>query len=104
MADYLLKEVTTREEHDALIDLSFQIWNNPSITSIIRINHGPFLGESPADLEATIAIDKQRQWDAHDGDPASRKTIVMHVPTGDVVGSICWHFYTSAPFPNGMQP
>lgn len=102
MGDYLLKEVTTREEHDATIDLTFRIWNDPSITTIIRIKSGPFQGDSKADLEATIAIDKQRKWDAHKADPASHKTIVVHVPTGDVVGSICWKVYTSAPFPDGM--
>ncbi|KAF4637502.1 hypothetical protein G7Y89_g580 [Cudoniella acicularis] len=101
MSDYLLKEVKTREEHDALIDLTFQVWNDPSITSIIRINHGPFLGEPQADIEATIAIDKERSWIGHTNDPASHKTIVVHIPTQEVVGSICWKVYTSAPFPNG---
>lgn len=103
MADYLLKEVATREEHDALIDLTFQVWNDPSITTIIRIKSGPFLGDSKAALEATIAIDKQRKWDAHNADPASHKIIVVHVPTDEVVGSICWKVYTSAPFPEGIQ-
>ncbi|CAG8956650.1 hypothetical protein HYFRA_00011961 [Hymenoscyphus fraxineus] len=101
MADYYLKEVKTREEHDALIELTFQVWNDPSITSLIRLNHGPFLGESPSDIEATISIDKERSWNAHQSDPASHKTIVMHVPTGEVVGSLCWKVYTSAPFPDG---
>jgi hypothetical protein len=101
MPDYVLKEVSTRDEHDALIDLTFQVWNDSSITSIIRINHGPFLGDSPSDLASTIAKDKERSWNAHQNDPASHKTIVTHVPSGDVVGSISWKIYTSAPFPNG---
>jgi hypothetical protein len=101
MSDYILKEVRTRAEHDALIDLTFQVWNDPSITSIIRINHGPFLGDSSTDIEATIAIDKERSWNGHVNDPASVKTIVEHIPTGEIVGSICWKIYTSAPFPNG---
>jgi hypothetical protein len=101
MSEYILKEVSNREEHDALIDLTFQVWNDSSITSIIRINHGPFIGENSTDIEATIKIDKERAWDAFCNDVASRKTVVYYVRTGEVVGSICWKVYSDAPFPAG---
>jgi len=86
MSEYLLTEVRTRAEHDALIDLTFQIWNDPSITSIIRITHSPFIED---DLQATIGADKEISWIAHIDDPASYKTIVVHVPSSQVVESIC---------------
>lgn len=99
MSEYILKENPTRSEHDAIIDLTFKVWNDPSIPSIIRIYHGPFIGDSSQDLETTIRVDKERSWDRHINDPASHKPFVVHVPTGEIVGSIAWKIYTSAPFP-----
>lgn len=103
MPEYVLKESPTRAEHDAIIDLTFKVWNDDSITSIIRINHGPFLGDSPADLEATISIDKERAWNRHINDPASHMPFVVHVPTGEIVGCIAWKIYTKAPFPKVLS-
>ncbi|PQE03915.1 hypothetical protein CJF31_00003023 [Rutstroemia sp. NJR-2017a BVV2] len=87
------------EEHDAIIELTFKVWYDPSITSIIRINHGPFLGSSAEDIQATIAVDKERSWNRHVNDPASHKPFVVHVPTGEIIGSIAWKIYTWTPFP-----
>ncbi|TVY67371.1 hypothetical protein LSUE1_G008643 [Lachnellula suecica] len=98
MAEYILKEDPTRSEHDSIIDLAFKVWNDRSITTIIRITKGPILGDAPADLEAAISIDKERSWNRHINDPASHKPFVVHVPTGEIVGFIGWKIYTSTPF------
>jgi GNAT superfamily N-acetyltransferase len=96
---YILKDNPTREEHDALIDLTFSVWDDASIPSILRITHGPFTGTSAAEMEAQISNDKERAWKSHSQDPASHKPFVVHVPTGEIVGFIAWKIYASTPFP-----
>jgi hypothetical protein len=105
MAEYILKECRTREEHDATIDLFWKVWYNPTITTIMRISHGPFLGEdeSPANIAATIAANKERSWKGLNEDPTSFRPYVVHVPTGEVVGCIGWKIYPTKPFPSGPQ-
>jgi len=95
MSEYTLKEHPTREEHDEIIDLTFKVWNDDSITSIIRITHGPFISssDSATDLEATISQDKEQAWNRHINDPASYAPFVVYVPTGEIVGTIAWKIY-----------
>jgi len=73
MAEYILKECRTRDEHDSTIDLFWKVWYDSTITTIMRISRGPFLGEdeSPPNIAVTIAANKDRSWKAFNEDPAN---------------------------------
>ncbi|KAF2197265.1 hypothetical protein GQ43DRAFT_475600 [Delitschia confertaspora ATCC 74209] len=99
---YILKQATTREEMDSILDV---IWEaNYTPYEPFAQLFFPVLGFQPSDRDASIAESKERFWTLHQADYSSNWFYVQHVETRKTVGCAQWQVFTSNPFPNGPQP
>lgn len=96
---YILKQATTKQEVDAIIDV---IWtaNYTPYEPFAQIFF-PVLGFLPSHREAAIAESKERFWNNHQSDPSSKWYYVEEVETGNAVGCAQWQVFVQNPFPNG---
>lgn len=63
----------------------------------------PVLGCTEADHQASIAADKDRNWQKHICTPASNWFLAVETGTKKVVGGAQWLVNTSNPFPNDAE-
>lgn len=102
MSEYSLHVVTSREEHDGVIDLAWLAWWDPYIPNI-RIAM-PILGYAPEDRIKAIAESKARTWAEYEKKKPwenSRYVYARHDATGEIVGALRIDFYEGSPWPNG---
>ena len=99
MEPYILKEVSTRAEMDAAVDVLWTSHHNPYRPSFQAFY--PVFGATAADREAGILASKERIWKAHESNPASHWFYVEETKTGKVVGSTEWQLHERSPYVDG---
>ena len=94
-----LKEVSGREELDAIIEIAWVANFNPYRPLIAGVF--PIFGPTAADRQAAIQASKDRYWNAHVLDPSSHWLYVRESTTGQVLGGTQWQIYTRNPYLKG---
>ena len=99
MESFTAREVSTRKELDALIDVVWKAQYNPYDPAFSAFF--PIFGPTVTDREAAIQESKDRLWQSHQSDPSSHWIYVRDPITGAVVGGTQWLIYETNPYVNG---
>ncbi|EDN95029.1 predicted protein [Sclerotinia sclerotiorum 1980 UF-70] len=102
MSRYTLKELQTREELDAVVDVIFKAQYSPYMPSSSIFF--PVSGYSLEDRAAGIAASQERLWKEHlAADPATNHWIIVKEnASSKIVGGCLWKWHDGNPFPDGI--
>ena len=98
MSQYVVEEVTRREDLDSIVDV---IWGAMDGFDPSHQIFFPILGDRPGDHEAAVLTSKNRTWEDHKSDSSSHWIFVRDKASETIIGGCQWRIYTENPFPNG---
>ncbi|PSN69514.1 hypothetical protein BS50DRAFT_343428 [Corynespora cassiicola Philippines] len=96
---FVLKQVETRQEMDAVMDV---IWvaNYDPYEPFAQLVF-PVLGYTERDRELAVQESKTRFWNIHQKDPSSHWYYIADSKTGQAVGCGQWQMFEESPFKGG---
>ena len=101
MSRYVVKELQTRAELDAVVDVIWKAQYSPYMPSASIFF--PVFGYTAEDRVAGIADSKERLWKEHSSDPSSSHWIfVEDTTTSQVVAGALWEWHENNPFKDGI--
>lgn len=99
-ANYVVKEMKSKDEMDAIMDVLWKANYDPYDTYAQLFF--PVLGYTNSAREAAIAESSDRFWKNHNSTPTSNWFYVEDTTNGEVVGCAQWEIHTQNPFKAGM--
>ena len=87
-SQYVLKEVSTREELDKCVEVMWIAQHNPN--RIMFQSFFPILGSTPEDKQKAVDEAKERLWNLHCASEQGHWFYVEDRSSGEVVGSTHW--------------
>lgn len=98
-AQYVVREMKTKSEMDAIMDVIWAANYNPYDTYAHLFF--PVLGFTPAAWDAALAESKSRFWENHLNTPTSSWYYIQESASGKVVGCAEWEVHRDNPFKDG---
>ena len=101
MPPYAVKELRTRAEMDAVVDVIWKAQYSPYMPSASMFF--PVFGYTSEDRVIGIARSKERLWKEHSSDPASSHWIfVEDTATAQIVAGALWEWHEKNAFTDGI--